>query len=337
MRAVHTATFGAYAIRYSQLCVSVSVLFGGYCALCKPSGRPTVRSKNPVLGRLTQRATRHAGLRREPVGGPGYSSPGYPGGYGPNYGAPTTTMDPNYQQQQQQSYSPYAPSSQRAMTVDDVVVRTVALLGLTGLSGAATWLLVPESTGTTGVALAGGIILGLVLGLVIAFMQVTNPLVISAYAVVEGVVLGVVSRFYAEIYGGGIVLQAVVGTFAVFFGMAALYKLRVLRATPKFTRWVTGMLFGFLGLAMLNLLLGAFGVNNGHGLGLRDGGPMAVIFSLVAIGLAALTFINDFGAVEAGVNAGVEQRYAWYCSFGILVGLIWLYLEILRLLGYARN
>ncbi|MGI8647073.1 MAG: hypothetical protein DLM55_03560 [Acidimicrobiales bacterium] len=287
-----------------------------------------MKSRNPVLGKLTERASRHTGLRRSPVlqeqsvGG---------AGYGPGYGGSSAT------QPYSTSYAPYAPSNDQPMTVDDVVVRTVSLLSITGLTAALAWLLLPDNGRMTGVALAGSVIVGLVLGLVISFKQITNPYLIGSYAVVEGVLVGVVSRWYASVYDNGIVLQAVVGTFGVFFAMAALYKLKVLRATPTFVKWVTGALFGFIALALLNLGLGLFGVNGGTGLGLRDGGPLAIAFSLFAIGLAAMTFIVDFHAVEQGVAMGLERRYSWYCAFGILVGLVWLYLEILRLLGYARK
>jgi uncharacterized YccA/Bax inhibitor family protein len=235
------------------------------------------------------------------------------------------------------TYAPYGQTETQPMTVDDVVVRTVSLLGITALTAALAWLVLPDDKALTSVALGGAVIVGLVLGLVISFKQITNPVAIGAYAVVEGVLIGVVSRWYATVYGNGIVLQAIVGTFGVFLAMAALYKFRVLRATPRFIKFVTGAVFGFLALAILNLGLGVFGVNGGHGLGLRDGGTMGVLFSLFAIGLAAMTFIVDFAVIEQGVEAGVERRYSWYCAFGILVGLIWLYLEILRLLGYARD
>ncbi len=285
-----------------------------------------MKSSNPVLGRLTERAGRHAGLRREPVlQEQGAGASGYAG-----FGAGPTESDTA-------TYAPYGQTEQQPMTVDDVVVRTVSLLTITGLTGALAWLLLPATPAVTGIALLGSVIIGLVLGLVISFKQITNPYVIGGFAVIEGVLVGVVSRFYEAQFDSGIILQAVVGTFGVFFAMAALYKLKILRATPTFVKWVTGALFGFLALALLNFGLAIFGVNDGTGLGLRDGGTMAILFSLFAIGLAAMTFIIDFHVVEQGVAAGVERRYSWYCAFGILVGLVWLYLEILRLLGYTRD
>ena len=265
-----------------------------------------MRSSNPVLSRLGQVAT------QERATGGGYGI--YPGA------APG-----------------YAPPVGRTMTLDDVVVRTVALVALTGISGAASWLLLPSGP-VLALAVFGSMIAGMVLGLVIAFRRITNPVAIGAYAVVEGVFLGVVSRFFEQRYPG-IVVQAVVGTFGVFAGMAVLYKLRVLRATPRFTRFVIGALIGVVALSLVNWVVAMFGGNLHlieYGV---DGkvGMLPVIFSLVCIGIGALTFILDFDAVEQGVRYGLPERYAWYCSFGLLVGLIFLYWQILRLLGYMRR
>lgn len=290
-----------------------------------------MKSSNPVLGRLIDRSTGHAGFRRapapQPYGGQPYGGQPYGGqpGYPPPPGGSPLPAPPGY-----------GPPATQRMTIDDVVVRTVMLLGVVGLFGAGAWFLVPESSALTPLILFGSLGVGLVLGLIISFKGITNPPLILAYAAVEGVLVGIISRYFENLYSG-IVLQAVAATFGVFFGMAALYKFRVIRATPTFAKWVMGALIGVLVLMAVNFLLAIFGVNDGAGLGLRDGGPLAIVFSLVCIGVAAMTFVLDFKAIDDGVQFGVEQRYAWYASFGILVGLIWLYLEILRLIGYARR
>lgn len=241
------------------------------------------------------------------------------------------------------SYSPYPSVIQpgtgtaRAMTIDDVVTRTVLLLLLTGAAGAISWVTL-RGGAFLGLAMVGSAIAGLVLGLVISFRRVTNPALIAAYAVLQGVLLGVVSREFEHAYNG-IVIQAAAGTFGVFAGMAVLYKLRVLRATPKFTRFVIGALFGIVALSLINWMLNLFGHNLGYeyyGPTQHAGAP-AILFSLVAIVIGALTFIIDFDAVEQGIRYGLPERYAWYCAFGLLVGLIFLYWQILRLLGYLRR
>lgn len=286
-----------------------------------------MRSSNPVLGGFARRL---AGDRSGPgpQAAPGHGQPqGYPPGY------PTEA----YGGQQ------WAPPVEDRMTVDDVVVRTVGLLAVLGVTAALSWLLIPTGTVLEGIALFGALGVGLVLGLVIAFARVTNPAVIIPYAAIEGVLLGLVSRYF-ETFFPGIVIQAVAATFGVFLGMALLYKARVLRATRTFTKVVIGALIGLVALMFVNFGLTLFGVGyEGQGLGLREYSATgdvqwwAILFSIACIVVAALTFILDFDAVEEGVRVGAERKYAWYASFGILVGLIWLYLEILRLISYFRR
>jgi uncharacterized YccA/Bax inhibitor family protein len=169
-------------------------------------------------------------------------------------------------------------------------------------------------------------------------MRITNPLLISLYAILQGVLLGVVSRVFEEAYPG-IVVQAVAGTFGVFLVMAVLYRFRVLRATRKFTRFVLGALFGVVILSLVNYFLSLFGHNLGYEYyaPTDKAGGLAIVFALVCIVVGALTFILDFDAVEKGIQYGLPHRYAWYCAFGLLVGLIFLYWQILRLLRYLRR
>lgn len=280
-----------------------------------------MKSSNPVLGRIVERSSQHASFQRSSVQQP-RGTQGY--GTTPEYGAGAP--------------GGFAPARSDRMTIDDVVVRTIGLLAIVGVVGALSWALLP--TGLSIVALFGAAGIGLILGLIISFKAITNPPLIIAYAAVEGVLVGVISRFFEAQYPG-IVVQAVTATFGVFFGMAAMYKFKVIRATPTFVKWVTGAVIGVVALMLVNFLLAIFGVGGGEGLGLRDTegdvNALAFGFSILCIGVAALTFILDFKAIEDGVNAGVEQKYAWYASFGILVGLIWLYLEILRFISYLRR
>jgi uncharacterized YccA/Bax inhibitor family protein len=226
---------------------------------------------------------------------------------------------------------------ERAMTLDDVVVRTLALLALVVVSAAFSWIAI-HNNAVAGLFMVGSSIAGLALVLVISFKRITNPLPIAVYAILQGVLLGVVSREFERAFPG-IVVQAVAGTLAVFFGMAALYKARVIRATPRLARWVMGALIGVVGLSLVNWMLSLFG----HNLGIQyygptdRGGTLAIVFSLICIGVGALTFILDFDLIEQGVARGMPHRFAWYCAFGLIVGLIYLYWQILRLLGYLRN
>ena len=217
------------------------------------------------------------------------------------------------------------------MTIDDVVVKTVTLLGITGVSAAAAWNLVPDAL--LGPAWIGAAVVGLVLGLIISFSRMANPALVVAYAVVEGAFVGLVSKFFETPGITGIVLQAVIATFGVFFLMAILYRMKVIRATPKFVRGMIAVMAGLFAVMLINFVLAMFGVNTG----LRDGGPLAIGFSLVCIVVASLSFILSFNEVEEGVRMGLPQRYSWTAAFGILVSLIWLYIEILRLLSYFQG
>jgi uncharacterized YccA/Bax inhibitor family protein len=216
------------------------------------------------------------------------------------------------------------------MTIDDVVVKTVTLLGIVAVTGGLTWALLPRENSLP--VLIGSAILGLVLGLVNSFSKTVRPALIVAYAVVEGVFLGIISRFFEDFYNG-IVLQAALGTFGVFFVMAALYKAKVIRATPKFTKYLIAAMGGIVVLLLGNLLLGLFGVQTG----IREAGPLGIGISIVIIVVAALSFILDFAMIEEGVRQGAPRKFAWLAAFGLLVGLIWLYIEILRLLSYLRG
>ncbi|MCW3814614.1 Bax inhibitor-1/YccA family protein [Micromonospora sp. DR5-3] len=277
-----------------------------------------MKTSNPVLARLGQAAERE---RAAGYAQPGpYGQPGYPQQYQPH---PQQYPTPGY------GY-PAAPPTVTPMTLDDVVVKTVMLLGLLGVSAAAAWVLVPDAL--VGVAWIGAALVGLVLGMIISFSRMANPALVVAYSIVEGVFVGMVSKAFESLYNG-IVLQAVVATFGVFFLMAALYKARVIRATPKFTRIMIAVIGGLFAVMLINLVLALFGVNTG----LRDSGPLGIGFSLVCIVVASLSFVLNFAQIEDGVRMGLPQRYAWTAAFGIVVGLVWLYLEVLRLLSYFQG
>jgi len=275
-----------------------------------------VKTSNPVLSRLGQAAERERSAGYNPAGpyGPAAGQPGY--------GQPYPTA---------QGYPAAAPAVQ-PMTVDDVVVKTVILLGITGVSAVAAWNLIPDSL--LGIAWIGAAVVGLVLGFIISFSRMANPALVVAYAVVEGAFVGLVSKAYQNIMGyDGIVLQAVVATFGVFFLMAFLYRAKVIRATPKFQRGMIAVMAGLFAVMLINFVLSLFGFSTG----LRDNGALGIIFSLVCIVVASLSFILSFNEVEEGVRMGLPQRYSWTAAFGILVSLIWLYLEILRLLSFLQG
>jgi uncharacterized YccA/Bax inhibitor family protein len=261
-----------------------------------------MKSSNPVLSRIGAAQPRYT-----VAGGPALD---YQAGQQTGYGSPVQT------------------GVRDVMTIDDVVVKTVTLLGLTSLVAAITWMVAP--VGALYPLWITAALVGFVVGLVISFAQVTNPIVIGAYAVVEGVLLGAVSKAY-EIRWPGIVASAVIATLGVFTVMAGLYKFRIIRATPRFMKVVIGIASGLAVVMLVNFVIYLI---SGSVTPLRDGGPIAVIFSLICIVVAALMFVVSFRQIEDGIQAGLPRKYGWLGAFGILVEIVWMYLEFLRLLSY---
>lgn len=215
------------------------------------------------------------------------------------------------------------------MTLDDVVTRTAFLVAIVVGSAAVTWSLDIQG-GIFLIALVGG----LVLGLVNALSKKVRPALIMAYAVAQGIVVGALSNMYETMYNG-IVKQAVIGTLAAFVGVLALYASGRLRATPKFTRVLLGATMGYFILAIASLIASFFDVGNGWGF---YGVPMiGVLIAAAGVTLASFFLVLDFDQIENGVRNGAPESEAWRASFGLLVTMIWLYLEILRFLAILRN
>ena len=225
----------------------------------------------------------------------------------------------------QPSYTgPRTPA--RVLTLDDVVAKTATVLGVAVVAGALTAyfraypLIVPA------------LVVGFVLSLVVIVKRSTSPALILSYAVAEGVLLGGISGWFEQIYPG-IALQALVGTVGVFAGMLFVYKTGAIRVTPRFTKLLLGAMVGVIVLMVFNLVMALVGVDAG----LRSGGGMAIVFSLVCIVIAGLSFLLDFDQIDKAMKIGVPAEFAWYFAFGLMVTLVWLYLEILQLLSYMRN
>jgi uncharacterized YccA/Bax inhibitor family protein len=221
--------------------------------------------------------------------------------------------------------------TEQYMTLDSVVQRTAAMLGTIVVAGAVAWVALPDRLFLPALIISA--MAGLGLGLFMSLTMRVNAFTALLYSVFEGVLLGAISHLFEQRYPG-IVIQAVTGTVMVAAGMLFVYKIGAIRVTPRFTRIVVGATIGVVGLMLVNLIAYAFTPN---GLDLRSGGPLAIIFSLVCIGLAAMNLVMDFDFIERGIRQGAPQKLAWYAAFGLTVTLVWLYLEILRLLGYARR
>ena len=214
------------------------------------------------------------------------------------------------------------------LTYDDVIVKTGGLLALLVAVAAVTWVVAPELW-------IFGAIVGLVLGLVNAFRKSPSPLLITLYTVAQGVFLGGISAFY-ESYYDGIVGQAVLATLSVFAVSLFLFKSGRVRVTPKFTKMLLLGMVGYLVYSLVNVVLMLFGVGGGEFGPLRSGW-LGVGVGLIAVALAAMSLVLDFDSIKRGVDAGVPAKWAWSAAFGLIVTLVWLYLELLRLLAILRG
>ncbi len=253
------------------------------------------------------------------------------------YGAQQTMAQPYTQ------YPPQQAGFARPLTIDDVVTKTGITLAVLSVSAVVSYFLIMSNLALAGPLAMIGAIGGLVMVLIATFgRKQDNPAIVLTYAVLEGMFLGAFSFVMANFAvsganAGALIGQAILGTFGVFFGMLVVYKTGAIRVTPKFTRMLVAGMFGVVFLALGNLVLGMFGVNGGAGMGLRSGGTIAIIFSLVCIALAAFSFLVDFDAADQMIRAGAPEKAAWGVALGLTVTLVWLYVEILRLLSYFNN
>ena len=221
---------------------------------------------------------------------------------------------------------PATPAQAGRMTYDDVVAKTGIAFGVLLAGAAVAWFFAP------GLALPG-LLVGLVLGLVVAFKQSTNPGLILGYAFAEGLFVGGISRVFEDRWNG-VVPQAVLGTLFAFAAMLAVYKSGKLRVTPKFTKIVIGAGLAYFAIAMMSFIAALMGV--GDGWGFRTG-ALGILLGLAGATLACLFLALDFDFVEQGVRNGLPERYGWLAAFGLVATVVWLYIELLRLLAILRG
>lgn len=284
---------------------------------------------NPVFNTKTFQEQMHSGQQ------PGWYSGGQQTQTQP--GQQGQFSQPQYGQQAPQGYSAeqlnemYAqpaagPADTGRMSYNDVIAKTVMTLGIVLITAVIGWMMP--------VFMLPGAIAGLVLGLVNSFKREPSPVLILLYAAAEGLFLGGISQVFEQMWPG-IASQAVLGTLCVFAVTLALYASGKVRATPKTMRIFMIAMVGYALFSLVNLFLMLFGVTDSM-FGLRAGW-IGVAIGLVAVFLAAFSLVMDFTAIEQGVRAGAPQKYSWSAAFGLTVTLVWLYVEILRILAILRG
>jgi uncharacterized YccA/Bax inhibitor family protein len=292
---------------------------------------------NPIFnGKNFRGATQAPPVPQAPYGQAPYGQP-----YGQQAYGRTPVMDgrggyaqqnmTNEQLQQMYNQPAAGPADTGRMTYDDVIVKTAACLGVL-VVGAAVTLFV--GMGLASLLMIVGALGGFVLALVNTFKKQPSPALILAYAGLEGLFLGGLTRILDTMYPG-VGLQAVVGTLSVFAVTLMLFKSGKVRATPKAMRFFMIALAGYALFSLVNLVMMITGLTT-EPFGLRSG-VIGVVIGILAIGLAAFSLIMDFTSIEAGVQSGAPQRFSWTAAFGLTVTLVWLYVEIIRLLAILRG
>jgi uncharacterized YccA/Bax inhibitor family protein len=294
-----------------------------------------MQSSNPVFNRSE-------GFNGKPVSNTAGSGVTYPAYGGPSSGPGLSAYNA------QQSNEQYAPGyiDNSRMTIDSVIQKTAITLGVVVLVAGATWVLtgsLDTSTQTQAqldqtitslymLTLVGSLV-GFGLAMVNSFKKVVSPGLVLAYAAMQGLFVGAFSKVMEAQFGEGLVLGAVLGTMAAVGGTLAAYKFFDIKVGNRFRTWVVGAMFGFVALSLLDFVLKFFNAS----FGFNGFGPMGLIASVFGLGLGVLMLILDFDFVERGVEAGLPERESWRAAFGLAVTIIWIYIEILRILAILRG
>ena len=230
---------------------------------------------------------------------------------------------------------PAVASPDEAMTLQGTVNKSGLLLLLVVASAAYTWNLFFASADASVVTpyILGGALGGFVVALVTVFKKTWSPVTAPLYAILEGLFLGGISALM-EMEFSGIVIQAVAMTFGVFMCLLLAYRSGLIKATENFKLGVTAATGGIAAIYVITMLLGFWGIQMPY---IHESGIVGIGFSIFVVILAALNLVLDFDFIENGAEQGVPKYMEWYASFGLLVTLIWLYLEILRLLAKSRR
>ena len=232
------------------------------------------------------------------------------------------------------------PGSTNAMTLNGTVNKTGLMLLLLVLTAAFSWSQAvvqtpdgPQLAPGAMIYILGGGIGGFVLAMITIFKKEWSPVLAPAYALVEGLFLGAISAFF-EARFPGIVMQAVMLTFGTLFSLLFAYRSGLIKATENFKLGVAAATGGIFLIYLASFLLGLFGIKVPY---IHESGIIGIGFSLFVVVIAALNLMLDFDFIESGVEAGAPKYMEWFGAFGLMVTLVWLYIEFLRLLAKLRD
>jgi len=292
-----------------------------------------MQSNNPVFRNSDEFNGRANAYGNQVYDGSGTATPGY--GQAPatdpstwSTGSPTT----------------HTGAGTGRMTIDSVVQKTGLSIFVVVVAAFITWVMTPD-LGASGSTLSQSDISTLYawmaigslgafgLSLVNSFKRVISPALVLAFAALEGVALGALSKWFDYAFGDGIVIQAVIGTFAAFAGTLAAYKFFHIKVSNRFRMFVIGAMFALVGLSILELILSAFG----SAIGLYGFTGIGLVFAILGLVLGVFMLILDFDFVENGVRARMPDGESWPAAFGLTVSLVWICTNLLRILAIMRQ
>jgi uncharacterized YccA/Bax inhibitor family protein len=222
------------------------------------------------------------------------------------------------------------------VTLDDVIMKSLTLFGVLVATGLASWFMVDSTPSLTTPFWLGGMLVGLALGFGIAFMKRVSVPLIVLYAAVEGVFLGAFSNAINSIPKyQGVVLMAVLATVCTFAAMYVGYAMGIIKVTSRARRMFAFMAGGYMLFLLLQLVLQMTGVLSGWGFG--GSGAFGIIISLVGTGLAAYSLAVDFDSIDHAVRVGAPAKFSWLLAHGLIVSVVWLYIEFVRLFARLRD
>ena len=223
--------------------------------------------------------------------------------------------------------------TEEPMTINGTVSKIFMLFACLIAGAAVSLYFLFTNSSITGVSMIAGAIIGFLLVIVTCFNVPIAKYTAAPYAFCEGLVLGGFSAFFEAQYKG-IVLQAILATFVVLFVMLLLYKARIITFTEKLRAVILTGLFSIAGIYIIQIIASFFGRSIPA---IFDAGPIGIVFSLIVIGFAALSLIQDFYFIEESSNQMLPKEYEWFGAMGLMITLVWLYMEILRLLAKVNS
>jgi len=219
-----------------------------------------------------------------------------------------------------------------AMTIQGTVNKTFIMLIILLIPASYTWKLFAQGVNTIPIII-GGSIVGLIIALITVFKKTWSPVTAPIYAVAEGAFLGSLSAFFEAMFPG-IVIQAVALTFGTLLALLLAYKSGLIKATENFKLGVVAATGGIFFIYFLTFIFRLFGFNMPY---IHGSGTIGILFSLFVVIIAALNLVLDFDFIEQGTENKAPKYMEWYAAFGLMVTLIWLYIEFLRLLSKLRS